>query len=79
MFVGGVAVVIFVAAFQSITLLSNLQMESIYIGAVVLIDSVIACKVGWYSFGNSFSVDDALKQVIAEIQITPFYCDENKY
>ena len=82
-FVAGtiVTVVIFVAAIPVNNSIEESAegITSIYNGAVVLFGSIIAYKVGWYYFGNPFSVDDALKQAMTEIKMTPFYSDENKY
>ena len=76
-----VTVIVFVAAIPVNNSIeqSSEGITSIYNGAVVLIGSIIAYKVGWHYFGNPFSVEDALKQAMAEIKMTPFYCDENKY
>ena len=80
-FVAGsiVTVLIFVAAIPVNNSIeqSSEGITSIYNGAVVLIGSIIAYKVGWHYFGNSVSVEDALKQAMAKVNIAPFYCDEN--
>ena len=49
---------------------------SIYNGGVVLIGGIIAYNVGWYYFFGSFSLEDALKAAMEEME-TPFNYDAN--
>ena len=76
-----VTVVIFVAAIPVNNSIEESAegISSIYNGVVVLFGSIVAYKVGLYYFGNPFSVEDALKQAMTEIKMTPFYSDDNKY
>ena len=49
---------------------------SIYNGGVVLIGGIIAYNVGWYYFFGSFSLEEALKAAMKEME-TPFSYDAN--
>lgn len=49
---------------------------SIYNGGMVLIGGIIAYNVGWYYFFGSFSLEEALKAAMKEME-TPFNYDAN--
>ena len=49
---------------------------SIYNGEVVLIGGIIAYNVGWYYFFGFFSLEEALKAAMEEME-TPFNYDAN--
>ena len=49
---------------------------SIYNGGMVLIGGIIAYNVGWYYFFGSFSLEEALKAAMKEME-TPFDYDAN--
>ena len=46
--------------------------STIYSGAVVLISALLAYRIGWYYFGDPFSVSDALQKALKDIDKHPF-------